>query len=41
VRGKNGLGIAPEIAAGHGDDMHLVAGDELAKVLAQLVVGIG
>src|SRR3546814_13537531 len=41
LRGKDGLRIAPKIAAGHGDDMHLVAGDELAEVQAQLVVPAG
>ena len=39
-RRENGLRIAPEIGAGHGDDMHLVAGDELRELAAQAVVGI-
>ena len=41
LRGQHGLGVASEIGAGHRDDMHLVARDELPEMLAQLVVGIG
>ena len=41
LRGQHRLGVAPEVGAGHRDDMHLVAGDELAEMLAELVVGIG
>ena len=41
LRGQHRLGVAPEIGAGHRDDMHLVAGDELAEMQAELVVGIG
>src|SRR3546814_6424542 len=36
-----GLGVAPEIAAGHRNDMHFIPRDELRKVLAQLVAGVG
>src|SRR3546814_3166912 len=35
------LGVAPEIAAGHRNDMHFIPRDELRKVLAQLVAGVG
>jgi hypothetical protein len=37
VRSQHGLGIASEIGAGHCNDVHLVAGDELAEVQAELV----
>src|SRR3546814_14751503 len=39
--GQHGLGVAPEIAAGHRNDMHFIPRDELRKVLAQLVAGVG
>ncbi len=41
LRRQHRLGVAPEIGAGHRDDMHAVAGDELAQMHAELVVGIG
>ena len=41
LRRQHRLGVAPEIGAGHRDDMHAVAGDELAEMQAELVVGIG
>ena len=41
LRGEHGFGVAPEVRAGHRDDMHAVAGDELAKMQAELVVGVG
>ena len=41
LRGQHGLGVASEIGAGHRHDMHAVAGDELAEMQAELVVGVG
>ena len=41
LRGQHGLGVAAEVGAGHRDDVRLVAGDELAEMLAELVVGVG
>ena len=38
---QHGLGVAPEVGAGHRDDVHLVARDELPEMQAQLVVGVG
>ena len=33
LRGQHRLGVAAEVGAGHRDDVHLVAGDELAEML--------
>ena len=41
LRRENRFGVAAEIGAGHRDDMHPVAGDELAEMQAELVVGVG
>ena len=38
---KNRFRVTPKIGAGHRDDMRLVAGDEMAEMHAELVVGIG
>ena len=38
---STGIGVAPEIGAGHGDDMHLVAGDERPEMLPELAVRVG
>ena len=38
---QHGLGVTPEIAAGHGDNMHPVTRDHRAQMRAQLVVGVG
>ena len=39
--GEDGISIATEIGAGHGDDMGFVAGDEGAELPAKFVVRIG
>ena len=41
LRHQNRLGIAPEIAAGHRDDMRPIPRHEAAKMPTQFVVGIG
>ena len=38
---EHGLGVAPEVGTGHGDDVCLAARNELTQVRTQLVVGIG
>src|SRR5262249_1154945 len=40
-RYKHGLGAAPEVGAGHSDDVRPASRDELAQVQAELIVGIG
>jgi hypothetical protein len=40
LRHQHRLGITAEVRTGHGDDMHAVAGDELAEMNPQLVVRI-
>ena len=39
--GEHGLGVAAKIGAGHGHQVHPVAGDELAEMGAELVVRVG
>lgn len=39
-RRKHRLGVAAEVGTGHGHDVRPVAGDELAKVGAEFVVGV-
>jgi hypothetical protein len=38
---QHGLGVAPEVGAGHGDDVRLAARDELPEVQAEFVVRVG
>ncbi len=38
---QHGDGVAPEITAGHGHDMRLVAPDQLGELRAQAVAGVG
>src|SRR3546814_18128057 len=40
MRHQHRFGIAPEIGPGHGDDVDLVAPDELAEMLAKPVIRV-
>ena len=41
LRIQHSLGITPEVRAGHGYNMYLVTGNEVAQVSSQFVIRIG
>ena len=40
LRGQHRFGVSPEVRAGHGHDMTLIAGNEATQVSSQLIVGV-